>query len=48
MWQVLRVDPMAVHNMRTLGLWDLAYGPAFFDFGIQVQLMNCTLRYMLR
>ena len=33
---MLHVDPMAVHDMCTLGLWDMAYGPAFFDFGREV------------
>jgi len=34
--QVLHVDPVAIHDVRALGLWELAYGPAFFFFGGQV------------
>ena len=38
--QVLHVDPVAIRDVRALGLWELAYGPAFFFFGGQVRAVR--------
>ena len=33
--QVIHVDPGAVHDLRSLDIWHIVYGPTFFDFGVE-------------
>ena len=40
---VIEVDHSALEVLRTLGVWDVVYGPAFFFFGQPSFQARCSL-----